>query len=119
MRARASRGANVLIEPEEVVRIVALFHFRKAVIVRPIGLFDARALVAWHEVDVSAARGEGRRRLEKIARPSHGGVVLRLIAPARVHVHDEMRSPQRIGGGVERYATHGAAKMGDEDLAFG
>ncbi len=53
---RSACGRYILIDPEEVARIVARLYLSEALIVTPIRRLDPRLALVHHEVDVSAAR---------------------------------------------------------------
>src|ERR1700746_1404290 len=93
--------------------------FSQSPIVPATFLLDPVAIIVGHEIDVPTARGEGGRGPEQLAGPRHASRVLSLVAPARMRIHDEMRIAIGPCRGFGRDARHGAANMGDGDLAFG
>ena len=109
---------DVLIESETILGIPPTLKLRQAAIVCSIDLFDAVWLVRGHEIDVAAT---GRKRCnsrEQFACPGHTDGILPGLTPARVDVHDKMSSAVRISRRLRRHAAHGAADVGNEDLAL-
>jgi len=110
---------DILIEPEAILGIPATLELRQAAVVCSIDLFDAVWLVCGHEIDVSATGRERCGSREQLARPGHTDGILPGLTPACVDVHDKMSSAVRIRCSIHRHAAHGAANVGNEDLALG
>src|SRR5689334_19393972 len=90
----------IVVHAEQIARIVASLDLRQPRVVAGVDAAgDAILLVGGHEVDVDAAGGVRRGRVEERARPPDARLVLRRRPPARMDVQDEMRTALRKGGG--------------------
>ena len=118
-RALLRRRRHVDVDAEQVVGVVAPLDRLQAGEIDAIGLRDALALVLGEEVDVAATRAERRRVAVQRTRPVAAGRVVGRALPAPVDVHDAARVAPRVGGFRRRDCRHGAAELGEEDLALG
>ena len=99
--------------------IVSALHLHQALVVRPVGRGNARALVGGHEVDVGAGRGERRGCLVELTRPLRCSAASPSGRSQRaVDVDDELRVAMRVRRRVGGHAVGGAGNQRDEDLAL-
>src|SRR5262249_52227934 len=97
--------ADVLVHPEQVVRIVLGLDLREAIVIRTIrtGAHPVGAgLVLGHEVDVHAAGSVAPRVVEQLPSPGDAGLILGRISPARMHVQGPVDLAVRIRGRIDR-----------------
>ena len=118
-RDRLAPWLNVLIHPEEILRIISLLELNEASIAVAVGQPDPVSLLLRHEVHVDAASGVGSRGIEKIPAPGNAGLVLTRLSPPPVDIHDELGITVPIGSGVGRDPAGRTPHLGEEDLALG
>ena len=70
---QSGRGPDVLVDPEQVVRVVLGLDLRPAACIAEIGAGDPVLLFFRHEIDVDAAGRERFARLEQGPRPGDAG----------------------------------------------
>src|SRR6516225_2936674 len=94
--ARA-RGLDVLVEPEEVVRVVGRFDTGQAVVIDAVGVPDPVAALLTEVVDVHAVevRAHG---VEEFAGPSHVGWRVGGVVPLRQDQEVVVAAAMREGG---------------------
>src|SRR5574337_1022806 len=98
---------DVLVQAEQVAGIEALLQRREPRIVRAVGAGGhALRLVVGHEVDVHAAGGMRRERVEQAAGPGDAACVVGGVAPARVGVDREFDVAVRVRGVADADAVH-------------
>src|SRR5215207_8128381 len=98
-------GCDVLVHPEEVVRVVATFDLGEAVVVLAVVGTDPALIVAGHEVDVAALLGVGRNRLGVPAAPFDVRRGVGGVGPTRAEAYGEVGVPVGEGGLLRRDAV--------------
>ena len=118
-RKRSGLWSDVLVHPEQVVRIVLGLDLREPFVVGPIGAgAHAIGFVLRHEVHVHAAGAVARGVVEQPSCPGDAALVLGRISPARVHVQGPVDVTVRVRRGIDRLAVDRASQLGEGDLAF-
>src|SRR6478609_6415268 len=97
--------ADVLIQAEEIARIVGLLDPDEARVVRPEGGLHPVGFLAGEKVRVRSAGGEGNGAPEKFPRPGDAGLILGARSPAAVDIHHERGVTVAKRGGVRGHAT--------------
>src|SRR5690349_584466 len=77
------RRRNVLVQPEQVARIIFGFQCSEPRVVRAISAGYAIDLVLRHEIDVDATGCERRGVSEQLPRPFDRAPLISLVAPSR------------------------------------
>src|SRR5215208_5636470 len=117
-KARSNRGLDVLVEAEEVGRIVLVLEGDQVLVVPAVGVAH-QALPLFQEageVEVHAAAGEASQ--VRVAGPGPryvGFVLLRLWLPVRLDAQQVRRAPVAEGALVRPQAAHGSALEPDVD----
>src|SRR5215469_4369028 len=111
--------ANVLVEMEDVFRIVASFHFQQAGVVWAVGRSDAFAFVGGHEIYIAARGSVGRGRFEECACPLDALIVLLRPLPSAMHVDHDPGIASAVGGGAGGNVVRYSCQQAEEDLAMG
>src|SRR6516225_5182205 len=109
---------DVLVDTEEVVRVVSGLDCGQPLGVAEIGIGDSVLIFFRHEVDVDASRRERFARLEHGSRPGDAGSVIRGVVPARVDVEHEADVAVWIGRRLRRYLIDRTAQLSAHQLAF-
>lgn len=116
---RSHGWSDVLVDPEEIARIVTVLEFDQTLVAGPVRRFESSPLLLGHKVDVGLAGGVLGDRIPQVLAPPDAALILRGIAPATVHIHDVRGAAPLVGGRFVGYAALLTTDLGEEDLALG
>ncbi len=105
----SSRRFDVLVQTEEIIRVVFFLALNQPIVIASIGEPDSVLFLLREEIHVRTSGSKWRCRLEKFSRSTDTLGIVRRAVPPPVHIQHELGIAMCIRRGILRHAGDGFA----------
>src|ERR1700733_7624694 len=115
----ALAGFYILVQVEDILRIVSLLDLDQPRVVRSVGGSHPIVLLLGHKVHVAPGRRIRRRCLKEGACPCYAPLIIGRAVPSAMHINDKSRVPGSVRCCVRRNTVGDPSYQTYEDFTLG